>query len=77
VEWSVDGATIKLDLTVPPNTTATCHLPTDNPEEARESGRPIRRSQGVELVRARRGEAVLTLAPGSYRFTAPLRLADA
>lgn len=75
VDWSVNGAAIKLSLTVPPNTTATCHLPTDDPARVKESGRPIHDAEGVGLVETRPGKAILALAPGSYRFVAPLRLA--
>jgi alpha-L-rhamnosidase len=57
-----------MDLTVPPNAVATLRLPEANAGQITESGRPVSRATGVQLVRADNGDTVLQVAAGTYRF---------
>ena len=54
-----------MEVTVPPNTTATVFVPGEN---ITESGVPATRAEGVTLLRRENGRQVFTLESGSYRF---------
>ena len=58
--WEITRGRIKWDVTVPPNTTATAHVPTANPATVTESGKPAAR-------------AVHELTSGVYTFEAEWR----
>ena len=63
--WRIEGATLTLEVTVPPNTTATVHIPTPDPSSARsENLRPTT-------------PAVFEVEAGRYVFTAKAPTADA
>jgi alpha-L-rhamnosidase len=68
--WEVADDQLRLNVVVPPNTTATCFVPTTDPHSVKEGGRPESRAKGVEWVRNERGRVVLRLQPGRYNFTA-------
>jgi len=70
-EWKRDGGTIALHVAIPPNVTATVHIPTAQPEAVKESGLLAERSPGVRLLHRENGAAVYTVASGDYTFTAP------
>jgi alpha-L-rhamnosidase len=58
--WKRDGGKLTLRVTVPPNTTATIHVPGKN---AAESG-------GLKIQRAGRDETVFEAGSGTYSFVA-------
>lgn len=66
--WQVNGKRLRLDVTIPPNTTATVYVPTKTPNGVSESGRPAVKSQGVSLVHAENGVVVFGVESGTYRF---------
>jgi alpha-L-rhamnosidase len=71
-QWRlVDGA-FTLELTVPPNTTATVYLPAREVGQVRESGRPARQAPGVTWLRGVTGETVWRVASGHYSFRVPV-----
>jgi len=74
--WRVAGGRVTLKVTVPPNTTATLHMPTTHPAAVTESGRPAKQAGGVEFLRAAKHAAVYRIASGHYvfesAFTPPL-----
>ncbi|MFC7533285.1 family 78 glycoside hydrolase catalytic domain [Actinoplanes sp. GCM10030250] len=61
-EWKRDGDRLRLTVTVPPNTTATVHVPTLGGKVA---GTPHR----ATFVRIDGGYAVYRVPPGTYTFT--------
>ena len=63
--WKLEGATLSLDVTIPPNTTATIRVPASDPHSVRESNhrRPTRAENGL---------AIYDVGAGTYRFTATL-----
>lgn len=70
-EWTRNGdGTTTYAFTVPPNTTATAHVPTTAAEAVTESGKPAKEAEGVEFVRADGGAAIYRLASGTYQFVA-------
>ena len=69
--WEMQEDTgLMWNIVVPPNTTATAHLPAEvQIETATEGGKPLAEAAGV-IVQGERG--VLSLAPGRYRFAVRL-----
>lgn len=66
--WSRDGDRFDWQITVPPNTTATVHIPALRPEEVRSGRRPAIRTRGVTSFRQDKAHLVLEIEPGRYRF---------
>ncbi|GAA5059876.1 alpha-L-rhamnosidase [Thermocatellispora tengchongensis] len=72
--WSVTGATITLDVLIPPGAEATVRIPTSDPGRVAESARPIGECGHVTVLgHAGQGDGALVcaVASGRYRFTAP------
>ena len=64
-----DGGRLDLDLTIPPNATATVHIPTTPGLQLKEGRRDVTRVPGIRRVRHADREAVLEVASGEYAFT--------
>ena len=65
--WKKEGGTLKLDVEVPPNTTATIVLPAGNISE---DGKPILESAGVKHLPTEGGGTALEIGSGKYHFEA-------
>ena len=74
--WKIENNHFSLDLTVPPNTTATVYIPASDASQIRESGRAIGDGAGVRLVRAERSSVVFEVSSGSYHFRSPAQSSD-
>ncbi|BDI28381.1 hydrolase [Capsulimonas corticalis] len=68
--WKRDGATLTLDVTIPPNTTATVYLPTRDRASVRENGKAVSKAKGVQFLRNEDGVGVYQIESGHYTFTA-------
>lgn len=78
--WRLEGDRLILEIAVPPNTTATVHVPlvrggrggdaAPAAADVTESGRPADRARGVKLLRREPGAAVYAVESGRYRFEA-------
>ena len=66
--WTRSESAATLNLTIPPNTTATVFLPAKSPNEITESAVRAERSQGVQFLRQEPGQAVYQVASGQYDF---------
>jgi alpha-L-rhamnosidase len=66
--WKRAAGNFTLDVTVPPNTTATVWLPAKDAAAVTESGHPANSARGVKFVRSEGDRAVFELASGSYAF---------
>ncbi|MGH3148487.1 MAG: family 78 glycoside hydrolase catalytic domain [Rubrobacter sp.] len=66
--WNIEGDRLGLEVTIPPNTTATVHVPAADGAEVTEGGRPVEEAEGVELLRADTEEVVLSVGSGRYEF---------
>ncbi len=66
--WQREGDQLTLDVKIPPNTTATVHLPAKAPAGVTESGQSAEQAVGVKFLRAEKGTAVFEVGSGSYRF---------
>ena len=68
--WKRDEKGFTLDVTVPPNTTATVWVPAKDAGSVTESGKPAAKAGGVKFVRSEGGAAVFEVGSGSYLFQA-------
>jgi alpha-L-rhamnosidase len=66
--WKREGDGLTMDVTIPPNTTATVHVPTKNAEGVTESGKPASQSDGVKFLRMENSAAVYAVGSGHYQF---------
>jgi len=72
-DWKIDGDRFLWNVTVPPNTTATAHVPASDQKTVTEGGKPASQSSGVKLVKMENGAAVYELGSGRYQFIAMRR----
>lgn len=70
-EWRLSDGRLILNIDVPPNTTATVVVPTDNPASVTESGQPVTMAASVHFVSAANGTAVYEVGSGHYQFSSP------
>lgn len=71
--WQTEGNTLKLELTVPANTTATLRMPTSDTSSITESGKPVAQAEGVEYRGQEGSVAVFALGAGKYGFVSRLK----
>jgi alpha-L-rhamnosidase len=64
--WKIEDDRFVLEALIPPNTTATVHVPST--DDVSEGGRPLDEAEGVESLRAGEGETVLSVGSGRYEF---------
>ena len=69
--WELKAGMLELEVTVPPNTTATVHMPADKATAVTESGHPAALASGVQAAGWEEGAAVYLVGSGSYRFSTP------
>ncbi len=66
--WKCEGDKLTLDVTIPPNTTATVYVPTKDAAAVAEGGNAIDKVEGVMFLRMENGAAVYVVASGTYHF---------
>lgn len=71
-EWRRMGDELTLELGIPPNTTATVHVPARDAAGVTESGKAIDMVEGVKFLRFENNAAVFAVGPGRYRFGSKL-----
>ncbi|MCY2930831.1 MAG: family 78 glycoside hydrolase catalytic domain [Planctomycetota bacterium] len=64
------GKTFTLSVVIPPNCTATLHIPSTSP--VTESGRPATQSPGVKFLGKQAGATVFQVGSGQYEFKAKM-----
>ncbi len=67
--WSLAGPALTMNVTIPPGTTATVHVPAADGSSVQEGGVPVANAPGVQLVSHANNVAVLTIGSGNYVFT--------
>jgi alpha-L-rhamnosidase len=67
-DWKRDEKTFALNVTIPPNTTATIFMPATSAQAVTEHGKPASESLGVQFVRLESNRAVFKVASGKYEF---------
>lgn len=70
--WRRTTDHLELNVIVPPNTSATVHVPAADPNQVKESGKTANGATGVSFLRQQAGRAVFSVGSGSYHFTTPL-----
>jgi len=70
-QWKLADGTMRMDVTVPANTSATIRIPTAQPDQVREGDQAIAEAQGVKMLRQEAGALVVEVEGGHYQFTAP------
>lgn len=66
--WSLDRGKLKLEVTIPANTSATVYVPAEDAAGVKESGKPAVGSKGVRLMGTEEGAAVFRVQSGRYVF---------
>jgi len=69
--WRRAKGRLQWDVEIPANVTALVYLPTTQPADIREGGRPAAEAEGVKLVRQEQGSALFAVGSGRYRFDTP------
>ncbi|MCF7817536.1 MAG: family 78 glycoside hydrolase catalytic domain [Kiritimatiellales bacterium] len=69
--YEISGGIMTLQITVPPNTTASLTLPAATLEDVTESGKSILKAPGVSLLNA--VTKTVRLQSGNYKFTFPYK----
>lgn len=70
-DWKLNQEKLSMQITIPPNTTATIRVPTSAPKRVQESGIPISKAPGIKILRSEKGALYLEVGSGKYQFTAP------
>ena len=69
--WRREAGKLRLEVTIPPNTTATVVVPAAKSGDVTESGQPAANAKGVKFLRAEKDAAVYEVGSGSFVFEAP------
>ena len=67
-DWKTKTGRFRLNVSVPPGTTATVLIPAKSADQVTESRHPILSDEGVTFLRMENGRAVLNLDSGDYHF---------
>jgi alpha-L-rhamnosidase len=62
------GSKFTWAITIPPNTSATVHVPAAQAASVREGGRPAAESPGLKFLRVEPSFAVFEAVSGTYQF---------
>ena len=76
VHWGVNGGKVQLSVVVPPNVSATVHVPARDAAAVTEGDGPAAKATGVRFVRSEPGTAVYEVGSGRYVFTADVPLVE-
>ncbi len=66
--WKLEAGQVQMDVTIPPNTTATVYVPAKDSKSVMESGKQAAKAQGVKFLRMENDRAVYEVGSGCYRF---------
>ena len=70
--WKRDGGKLTMEVTAPPNSTATVFVPAKDAAGVTESGKPAGEAKGVKFLRMENNAAVYAVGSGSYQFQSQL-----
>jgi alpha-L-rhamnosidase len=71
-DWRLDNGTFTLNVTIPPNTTATVYVPAADRTSVTESGVPVAKAEGVHFLFTKGNVTVFTVGSGSYHFVSKM-----
>ncbi|HEX7578090.1 MAG TPA: alpha-L-rhamnosidase C-terminal domain-containing protein [Verrucomicrobiae bacterium] len=72
-EWKRDAKSFVLDLSIPPNASATVFVPAESVDDVREGGVAAAKSPGVKFIRQENGCVVFEITSGKYQFMTAVR----
>jgi alpha-L-rhamnosidase len=61
-----------MDVTTPPNSTATIYVPAKDTASVTESGKPATKAVGLKFLRMENNAAVYAVGSGNYQFQSAL-----
>jgi len=67
-----DGCTLQYEISIPPNLTATAHIPAADPAAVLESGKSPKSAVGIKALPPSTTHAIFELTSGRYTFTSIL-----
>jgi alpha-L-rhamnosidase len=67
--WKIEGEELLLAVEIPPNTSATVHLPSAKIDSVREGGQRLANTPGTSAPRQVGDNVVLKVGAGTYRFS--------
>ena len=70
--WKRDALNFTLNVSVPPNTSATVWMPAKSAAQVTESGKNAGGARGVKYVRSENGSAIFEVESGTYSFKSTL-----
>jgi len=70
--WKREGEKLSMNVTVPPNSTATVFVPAKDAASVTESGKPAGEAEGVKFLRMENNAAVYAVGSGDYQFQSTL-----
>lgn len=69
--WKIEGGKLKLDVTIPPNTTAEIRIPGDSLEKITEGINPVTEADGLKFLKSEDSLMIFDAGSGSYHFEMP------
>ena len=70
--WKHEGGKLTMDVTIPPNSTATIFVPAKDAASVTESGKPAGEAKDVKFLRMENNAAVYAVGSGTYQFQSQL-----
>ena len=70
--WAIEGNKMTMNVTIPPNTTATVYVSAKDAARVTESGNPADKAPGVKFVKQENGCALYEVGSGTYQFVSTL-----
>jgi alpha-L-rhamnosidase len=70
--WRKENGMLRLEVTIPANTTALVYMPTSDASKVKESGVRAANAKLVKFIRQESRTAVFQVGSGKYTFSAPL-----
>jgi hypothetical protein len=71
--WQRNDASVKLEVTVPPNTRAEVRIPAANAGDVLEAGEPAEEARGIKALGCDDGIAVFEVGSGNYGFVSAVK----
>lgn len=75
-DWNIGDDTFEWQIVVPPNTSATVHVPATRDAQIEENGFLVEQASGVTLLSRDDEAAVYQVQSGAYHFSVPLQSTD-
>jgi alpha-L-rhamnosidase len=70
-DWRLEGGRFHLNVTIPPNTTATVRVPAKDANSVTIDGQPAAASKLIESLGLQNGKAAFQVPSGRYQFVSP------